>query len=438
MFLENRTEDRTKKYNNKLVVGLELTDSYSQVSYSAVDNGEPETISLIVGQEEYKIPTVMGKRYQSDVWLFGKEAVKASEEGECILVKDILFHAQQNMPVILDDMEYDIGEMLAVYIKKCLFLIPEVTSLDKVETVVITVRELTENLIHSLEKAAGVLTTGKTQFCFSTYQESFFQYVLHQEKNLWMQDVALFDYREDGMKVMVMKMNRRTTPIVTFIEDDQYPAMRMIDAEYAGEWEMEAHNVDLDFLTIAKRVCEHRTVSAVYLLGEGFQQDWCKESLRYICRGRRVFQGNNLYSKGACYMALEKTVPSIVMESYVYLADDKLKSNLGMRVIRDGEECYMTLLDAGCSWYEAKKDCNLILEEDNKLPIIVTPMDGKNIKVAEIVLDGLPIHGKKTNRIHVSITMKNVKTVCVTIEDCGFGEFFPSSGQIWKEEFDIA
>lgn len=438
MFLDKKTEDITKKYNSKLIVGLDLTDTYSQVSYSTVGNGEPQTLSLIVGQEDYRIPTVMGKRYGADTWLFGKEALKAAADGECSLMKEMLFQAEHGLPIILDDMEYDIGEILAAYIKKCLFLIPEVTSIDKIETVVITAKEMSNALVESLERAVSFIKASKTRFFFTTYQESFFQYVLHQEKNLWMQDVVLFDYREDGMKVMVMKMNHKTTPVVTFIDNEEYPGMRIIDMEHARAWEVEAQNLDRDFLTIARRTCENRSVSAIYLLGDGFTQDWCKESLRYLCKGRRVFQGNNLYSKGACYMALEKVVPSMLMQSYVYLSDDKLKSNLGMRVIRGGEECYMTLLDAGCSWYDAKKSCDLILEEDNRLPIIVTPMDGKNIKVAEIVLDGLPIHGKRTNRIHVAITMKNVRTVCVTIDDCGFGEFFPSSGQIWKEEFDIA
>lgn len=438
MFLDKKIEDITKRYNDKIVVGFDLTDNYSQISYSFVETGEPETLSLVVGQEEYRIPTVMGKKYDSDVWLFGKDAMKASKEGECTLIKDLAFLAAQGLPVVMDDMEYDIGELLGLYIKKCLFLINEVTSLDKLETVMITVKELPQPLLETLEKAVASLHAAKTQFFFITYQESFFQYVLHQENNIWMQDVALFDYREEGMKTFTMKMNHRTTPVVTFIDSVEFPSMRIVDKEHAKQWEAEAQNLDRDFLNIAKQICEGRQVSAIYLLGDGFTQEWCKESLRYLCRNRRVFQGNNLYSKGACYFALEKVVPSALMQSYVYLAEDKLKSNLGMRVIRNGEECYMTLLDAGCSWYEAKKQCDLILEEDNKLPIIVTPMDGKNIKVAEIILDGLPMHDKRTNRIHVSIMMKNVSTVCVTIKDLGFGEFFPTSGQVWKEEFDIA
>lgn len=37
--------------------------------------------------------------------------------------------------------------------------------------------------------------------------------------------------------------------------------------------------------------------SSVYLVGDGFDGDWMKMSLSYMCKGRRAFIGKNLYSK---------------------------------------------------------------------------------------------------------------------------------------------
>ena len=45
-------------------------------------------------------------------------------------------------------------------------------------------------------------------------------------------------------------------------------------------------------------------VSSVYLTGDGFDGDWMKQSVAFLCQGRRAFVGKNLYSKGACYAAL--------------------------------------------------------------------------------------------------------------------------------------
>lgn len=435
--MDKNLEENAKKYSGKVVVGLELADDYSQVSYCTIGSGEPQTISLITGSEEYNIPTIVGKLHDNGAWIFGKDAMKAARDGDGFLIKDLIFLAQERMPVVIEDMEYNIAEILAMFIKKCLFMIPEVTSVEKLESVVITLKELPAKLLVTLEQTVKSLNLVKTQFYFTTHQESFFQYVLHQDKNLWMQDVALFDYREEGCRAYLMKMNHRTVPVVTFIENYDFPGMRLVDWEKVKEKELEEQRLDQDFLEIARQICDKKQISTIYLLGDGFNANWFKESLKYVCHNRRAFQGNNLYSKGACYLAMEKVTPSMLMQSYVYLAEDKLIANLGMRVMRDGKECYMTLLDAGESWFEASKSCDLILENDNKLPIIVTPMDGKNVKVAEIVLEGLHLHNKRTNRIHIDVNMKSIKTVSVTVSDMGFGEIYPSSGQVWREEFDI-
>ena len=67
-----------------------------------------------------------------------------------------------------------------------------------------------------------------------------------------------------------------------------------------------------------------RRLNSVYLIGDGYRDGWADESLHYLCRGRRVFQGNNLYSKGACYGMMERLHPGEEWKEHVYLGDDKL------------------------------------------------------------------------------------------------------------------
>ena len=58
-----------------------------------------------------------------------------------------------------------------------------------------------------------------------------------------------------------------------------------------------------------------------------------------------MFQGNNLYSKGACYGLLERLNPSKEWKDYVYLGADKLKANIGIKALRRGEDSYYALLN---------------------------------------------------------------------------------------------
>lgn len=229
-------------------------------------------------------------------------------------------------------------------------------------------------------------------------------------------------------------MNRNTGPVACFIKEDQYPQMKMTDV---SDSQKKAFYTQLDsaFLEIVRNHCEGENVTSAFLLGDIFSKDWCKESLRYLCKGRRVFQGNNLFSKGACYGAREKIQPSTLSTSYVYLSEEKLRANIGMNCNKGQEEIYQPLLDAGTNWYDARKQIDLILARDNTLTITITPLDGGNPRIARITLEGLNVRGNKTNRIGMDISMPDPETVQIEIVDKGFGEFYPSSGRTWKESF---
>ena len=135
-----------------------------------------------------------------------------------------------------------------------------------------------------------------------------------------------------------------------------------------------------------------------------------------MCRERRVFQGNNLFSKGACYGARERVYPSTLSGAYVYLSADKLRANIGMTCDKGQAEVYYPILDAGTNWYEANRVFDVMLVKNNT-----------------ITLEGMKVRGNKTNRVELRFYMEDANAVQIEITDKGFGEFFPSTGQVWKE-----
>ena len=50
-------------------------------------------------------------------------------------------------------------------------------------------------------------------------------------------------------------------------------------------------NKDASFLKIVSEVTGGHIVSAVYLTGDGFDGEWMKESLSFLCKGRRFLWG---------------------------------------------------------------------------------------------------------------------------------------------------
>ena len=96
-------------------------------------------------------------------------------------------------------------------------------------------------------------------------------------------------------------------------------------------------------------------------------------------------------------------------------------------------EVYYPILDAGTNWYEAQSTFDVMLVKNNAITLNIAPVDGRKTRVARISLEGLKVRGNKTNRVGLRFYMEDANAVQIEITDKGFGEFFPSTGQVWKE-----
>ena len=222
------------------------------------------------------------------------------------------------------------------------------------------------------------------------------------------------------------------------IGQEEFPdILRRVWSENEEERERQKQELDLLFGHTVQEALDGGVVSTVFLLGDGFKEGWAKESLKVLCRNRRVFQGNNLYSKGACYAMVERLNPGEEWKKYVYLGADKLKSNIGMKALRRGEDSYYAILDAGTNWYEAASDFDIILESGNTVDFLITPLTGSGVLERTVHLQGIPDRPRGATRLNIHIEMTDVNQASVTIEDLGFGELFPSSGKAWSSTIQV-
>lgn len=430
-----------KKNNDKLVVGYDLGDYVSQISYSFCGEAEPETLSTVAGGENYNIPTLLAKRPNVNQWFYGKDAKKAAKDGEGILVENLLSLAKAKEPVTIEGNTFEPSAMLALFMKRTMALLSMIAPIEKIDVFVVTVDELDRDMIEILNRAVAGIGLKTDKIYFQSHMESFYYYMISQPKELWLHQVLLYDFSGINMKSYRLACNNRTTPIVAFIDEEDYEDMRrpVLSAQEEPEPLSEQYLEELDraFTDIVELTGRDRIVSSAYLIGEGFHGEWAKESLKLLCRNKRVFQGNNLYSKGACYSGLEKIAPSENGKAYVFLGNEKLKANIGMKVLRQGEESYLALLDAGINWFEAEKECEFILENGNTVAILITPLNGRQIQEIVLHMEGLLERPERTTRVHMKIYMNGEHEAAVELTDLGFGELFAASGQMWKEEFEV-
>ena len=420
-----------KKNIGKYVLGYELGKGHVQISYQKIGDKEPQTVSLVAEQELYNIPFALYKQDDKNLWYIGKEAIAKQEELGGVLLTNLLENACREEQIELNLEVYDWAALLALFVKRSLHYLSLITSVEKIAGIMFTVDDLDQHTVEVLRKMEEYLQLPHITILFCGKEESFFYYNLHTDPSLWNNQVMLYEMQQNQLESYSLTLNRATKPTVTLIEKKEYQSFPVV-GEYPTS-EEEKQLWDETFLQCVQEDVEGKIVSTVYLIGEGFQGEWYRKSVRFLCGKRRVFLGNNLYSKGACYGFLDKMDPGELSASYVYLGTDKLKANVGMELLRQGAPSYLAILDGGISWYDGKKEWDMILEDENRIVIKVVPLDGKNVTRTEIVLHGLQMQKMPYCRIHVEGYMENPNQLKLKIWDKGFGEFYPSTGQYWEE-----
>lgn len=437
MFLERRGNDG-KLNMAGAVAGYDLGSRTAQISYCLPGADQPETLSQVAGEEQYLIPALLAKRTDRDVWLYGREALESVSSQEAIPVTDLLVNAAAGAPVEVGKESYDPVALLSLFIKKTFSLLQPIVHPDRLQALVFSVEEVTKPVLEALRGAVAMLELKIKQLYVIGRGESFFYYNISQPEELWLKEVMVCDFTREHLKTLVFSMNRRTTPIASFVEEEEWEEVRRPD--FTGD-ETEDNRLgmklDRKFAQVVKEALAVRQVSTIYLIGEGFAGEWYQESLKILCQGRRVFLGNNLYSKGACYAAKERLRKGGISGGYAFLGKDMLKANVGMHVVRRNVDAYLALLDAGVNWYEAQKECDFLLEEKNTFTLRITPLNGKEVREVLVTLTGLPARPPRTTRIHMKVDMVDMQTVRISMEDLGFGEFFPATHKFWEETFRL-
>jgi hypothetical protein len=424
----------------RFVLGYDLGEKVSQISYLASDADMPETLSVLAGSELYNIPTVLCKRKDVNQWFYGKEASRHIEDGDGYEVSGLIAAAKDGKPVTVGNTEYDPIALLTLFVKRSLSLLSMEVSLDNVDAIMFTVRSLDHRMVQVLNAVTTALELGTSNIFYQSHEESFYNYMLYQPEDLTHHTILACDYDHEELSVYEMALNYNTKPVVATIDVQTYDDL-WLDAEGfpkdAALFHKTCERLDDEFLTIMQKVCGEKVISTIFLLGDGFREKWPKRSLEFLCRTRRVFQGNNLFSKGASIAARERIRPSGNASRFVFLGEDKLKANLGMKLIKCGTEVYHAILDAGVNWYEAGTSFDIIMDPSGILNIEVTPLTGKMPRIVQLYLDGLEKRPPRATRLRIAFSMGSVNEVNVKVTDLGFGELFPATGKVWEQTIEV-
>lgn len=416
-------------------LGIDLSADYTQISYMAGDMKEPKSISTIPGENKYLIPTLMYKLHNINEWCIGDEAkFRAYEDdNEYHIIGNLLDRLYDHEEICLDETKYTELDLLKIYFEKVLAQAEQLEHIERPEYIAVTVEHGDKEIIDAIYSVLGQLGFGREKISVLGHTESFIYYALSQKKELWVNDVALFDFNNDHFSYRKLSIMRNRQPAIVTVREDDFSRdinMTYLDSERGKQF------ADEQFLEIIRREFHKQIISSVYLTGIGFYSDFAKDSLVELCSKRRVFKGYNLFVKGACIAAMEKYRGKEVSD-YIFQCDGRTRVNIGLMINHDGRNTAIALSKAGTNWYEAGAKAECILDSVKNLQIILSsPYDNCSRNV-RIDLSDFPDRPNKTTRVSISLAYVNENQCDVVVEDLGFGDFFKSSGMVVKESIMI-
>ncbi len=437
-------EKSLEKKNNKYMVGFDLGDRDAQISYCSLQQTEAQSVPAVAGTQQYNIPTVLWKRRNMNQWFFGREALGMVDADGGLFIENLFSGAVEDKKTMIEGTEYDYLTLLTLFVKKCFGLFSAIAPLDKIEILMFTAAESDDGVIEVVKKIVDALGLKNTKVFFQSHEESYYYYLLHQVPEFRKGGSVILEF-EETLKYYRLEWNRRTTPIVSYVAKERFADCPQPSwDEDAVRRRRQMEELDQQVLEKVVKIFQNRMVTSVFLIGSGFQIDWADRSLKYICRGRRVFKGNNLYSKGAAYSAMEKFCPTKEGREHIFLGGEKLKTNIGLQIMREGQEAYVALLDAGIDWYEGTCEKEFYLESGRGYQVSLTPLTnvflekeaaGKYpVHYEKVELPGMPERPEGATRLRIVMELKSPEILHVKTVDLGFGMIYPASGNVWEQD----
>lgn len=397
-------------------VGIDLNDSYAMVSYYQSGMSEPGTVSMIAGSENFHIPALLARRGSTGMWYYGEEAKKMAQTSEVICVDALPKRAIAAEVIGVGGESYEAVDLLAMFLRKITELPQKLGNAAKADRLVITVERLTKENMEVFWKVAEKLEFSEGNFMVLDHKESFYYFALSQQEQLWRHDVFLYVCERDLVYSCALKRDQSTRPQVVTIQESGRRILK--------------EPKDQSFTDILAKEFESRTVSSVYLVGDGFDSGWMKNSINFICKGRRAFMGQNLFSKGACYAGAAKDRGD--RWPFIYLGENVMKFNLSIQVNEAGRSVFFNLVSAGKNWFEEKGSCEVILSGSPAVEFWKQLPDSREAVAETVELTDLPERPDRTTRLFISAKPLSDDKIGIEIKDLGFGEMFRATNRVWK------
>jgi len=385
-------------------------------------------------EQTWVIPTVVCKNKNADEWYVEEEAYAHTLVGDGIMEDKLLTQVMKDGTATIGGIKYEGIYLLKMFLEKALELPKKAAGSREIASIVIAVSCLDVKLMDSLLYCADYLKIPRDRVHLISHTESFVYYVTSQKREVWSNQVGMFDLTNQSLRYYELKVQRglRQMQVVADCENLEEGFHLDVLDNTAG-----ARLADRILCSCADRILQKRLFSAIVLTGKGFENtEWAPEFMKQVCSRRRLFVENSLFSKGALmkaadYLQEKSSYP------FICICEGRLKTTVSVKVLNHDKEGQLVLAAAGDNWYEAKSTVDFIVTGNPEVEFTISPLDPKKKKLVKIGLEDFPKRPDRTTKIELSLGFSDDRTMVAVIKDKGFGEIFPAEDVMIKQEVGL-
>lgn len=414
-----------------IYLGLDLCKKHIQLSYYREDKQEPESIYQLNNTETYQLPNVMFYSKNGQKWYVGNSVsiIRFQEEGT--IVEDVMDRIGSEENVAIEGTSYTYDELLLILLKTHIEEFLHRSEEYVLKGLTVAIETYDEAVYHVLEQLPEELTLSRDDFYIMSHENAFFQYVMNQEERLRINSVAMFEYGHEGMDYYRIDKKRQGKTEIFYLSRfdmrKEMPYTRLFG---------DVEELDKYFADVAKVKMKETYISMVYLTGPGFNDKWIEKATNVLCDGRRVFMGQNIYTKGACYHARHGAYEKD--KDCVLRTDATVSFDIGVSIGEpEGKNRFYPIAIGGREWYNMKGKVMLFLDDTNRVELIYRDKITKEMQKEIIEIHGLPKRPPKTTKISLEVELLDERIGAIVIRDVGFGKIYPTTNKIYRKDFSV-
>ena len=402
------------------VIGIDLNEDQSDICRYDYTEKEPVCVIAEMGGGRESFPSRLAYLVQSETWKYGYEAENLILSHEAVSVPDFFRKCMRGEEFKENGRTFSAARILAEYLKLCLQTAGVKDLSTQVRSLVLTVPKTGRMIAQTAEKAFTILGLADGRARLLDHAESFF-FQTFRSSAVYKREAALYHF-PDKASVEFISIGSDGTTI---------PYTVSVHAADSTSLPLNEEQKDAQFGRFIEDTITD--TDSVFLSGPGFDRAWAKDSLQVLCRGaRKVYHGSNLFSRGACYAAMD--ISGILKHNDIrFIGEDLVTQNIGMDMDVDGESEHVQLISAGVHWYEAESETEFIMDDPKELNLRAVDIRDGSVKRIKMPLDGIPKRPPKTTRIRLRVRFIDTGRCLIEAEDLGFGELFASTHKKWEE-----